>query len=164
MVNSLMRVQQKKKHLKAVIVLVGGPDVGKSTTLILLSKMLLDDSFFYYEEKKQRRSQDRRMVMKVDQRVVGIGTAGDSEKHLEDNFKFFSKQRCDIGITAARGSLQRKCINLAKKYLTKLSWVIKPDMETDYGRREVALVCAEKIRSALKKHRIVEILVDLKHT
>ena len=164
MINSLMRVLQKKKHLKAVIVLVGGPNVGKSTTLIHLSKMLLDDSFFYYEEKKQRRSRDRRMVMKVDRRVVGVGTAGDTDGHLKDNFKFFSTQRCDVGITASRSSLQQCCQKLAKQYSTKVVWVAKPDMDTDYGQKEIALVCAEKIRSALKKHRVSQILADLKHS
>ena len=77
MAKCVMRVQKKKSRLKGVIVLVGNPNVGKSTTLINLSKILLDeeDAFFYYELKKQKKSKDRRIVLRTDRWIVGIGTA-----------------------------------------------------------------------------------------
>ena len=113
----VMRVQKKRSHLKGVIVLVGDPNVGKSTTLVHLSKILNDeDAFFYYELKKQKKSRDRRIVLRTDRWIVGIGTAGDDLKNLRENFKFFRDQRCDIGVTAARFSRKDDCEALVKKY------------------------------------------------
>lgn len=156
----VMRVQKKRSHLKGVIVLVGDPNVGKSTTLVHLSKMLLDeeDAFFYYELKKQKKSKDRRIVLRTDRWIVGIGTAGDDRDHLDENFKFFKDQRCDIGVTASRYNLEDYCNELSRKCKAKVGRIEKCDLKTRYAQSKDALACAEWMRDALKESRISKVL------
>lgn len=160
MAKCVMRVQKKKSRLKGVIVLVGNPNVGKSTTLINLSKILLDeeDAFFYYELKKQKKSKDRRIVLRTDRWIVGIGTAGDDRDHLDENFKFFRDQRCDIGVMASRFTLENYCKTLARKCKAKFARIEKGDMKTRYAQSRDALACAEWIRDALKESRVSRVL------
>ena len=161
MSGSWMQVSGKKHKLQALVVLCGEPDTGKSTTLNELGRMLINDTVSYYEERGQNISWDRRFVIRYWKWFVGIGTAGDDLDHIKANLKFFNKQRCDIGILAARPGLLAFCEKECKSRKVRMSVLEKPNGKTDFGQIVYATQCAESICGALAEHSAKKLVAKI---
>ena len=145
----------ESKAPKVVLVLSGAANTGKSTALVALGKALQDESYYYYEERHRSCSRDRKIVVKRGRWLIGIATAGDTEKYVKSGLDFIKKQRCDIAILAARTSddpkkdmlaFCRKCVPVKG---TRFASVKKIDAPTPYLRAEVVNVFVKKVLHAL---------------
>ena len=149
-----MRTQSRNTKLKAVLILYGEANAGKSTALSHLSRALLENSSFYYEQKKTRVSRDRRVVVRHAKWLIGIGTAGDDKQQIDDNFRFFDRQKCDIGIVAARknSSVDMKTYSeyKANHKRAKTGSMEMPSMMAVFAKEIVNAACVDRLLTALK--------------
>lgn len=144
--------KSKKLTLKLVLCLYGGPNVGKSETLTELGRALLPDSRYFYEQKWQQNSKDRRIALKYNRHIIGIGTYGDDKAAITRNLKFFKNQGCDIGITAARvkGQTDMKSYLECKCKSIKVASIEKQDVANGYARGMVKAMCIDHFVKSLK--------------
>ena len=160
-----MRTQRKGAKLKAVLILYGEANAGKSTALTRLAVALLENSSFYYEQKKTRVSRDRRVVARHGKWIIGIGTAGDDKKQVDENFTFFSQQRCNIGIVAARktGSIDMKTYSEKKAAhkKAKVGSLELRSMKASFAKEIVNAACVDKLLMALKCHNVMTMINSL---
>ncbi len=103
--------RNKKRHSKTfsnlIICLYGKGDSGKTSTLLELGEILRQKSVKYTEIRANAGSTDKRMVFSVFRSIIGIGTYGDTDKHVEANFYELKSHKCRIVITAARHKITR---------------------------------------------------------
>lgn len=151
------------KDPKVVLVLSGAANTGKSTALVALGRTLQDESHYYYEERNRSSSRDRKIAVKRGKWLVGIATAGDTEKYVKSGLDFIKKQRCDIAIIAARTSKDpqkdmlafcRKCKSVKG---TRFASVEKIDAPTPYLRAEVVNAFVKQVLHALSTNRYDEV-------
>ena len=149
----------KKRSLKLVLCLYGTANVGKSETLTELGRALITDARYYYEQKGQHGSRDRRIALKYQGRVIGVGTYGDNQDAIDRNFKFFEDQKCDIGITAARveGGIDMKSYVENKGKAIKVASIEKRDANSCYSRRIVKSACIDHFIKAMKCKGLKEV-------
>lgn len=85
---------------KKLIILQGNPNIGKTTTLLRVIDSLMDERDFKAVKLPQKRK-DQRILLKNDQDFsIAICTAGDSLEIIEENYRFFLKNECDVMISA----------------------------------------------------------------
>ena len=97
------------KYKNLIICLYGRGDSGKTSTLLELSEVLRQKSTVYTELKANAGSSDKRIIVKAMSSYIGIGTYGDTDALIEDNFKELMKHQnlCRIILTASREKIVR---------------------------------------------------------
>jgi len=159
MKNLLQGIRSKKNwRLKALVLLVGEPNVGKSHTLIDLSKMLLDDALTFVEEKGTVKSLDRHIFARTKKWRIGIGTAGDTRECIKKNFAFFKRMKCDIGIMASRHSLTAFCKKKVSKARAAYAELQKINVGTEYGQTIMQMACAQVIYNAIQRTAVKQVV------
>ena len=83
-----------------LIILQGNPNIGKTTTLLRVIDFLKKARGFV-PINHPGSGKDQRVLLKNDQGFsVAICTAGDSLEVIEENYRFFLKNECDVMISA----------------------------------------------------------------
>lgn len=168
MKNNDMKATWNRK-LKAIVCLFGQGKIGKSTTLSAVASAFQDEARFYYEQKCQHDSRDRRIVLKINGMIIGIGTAGDDPETIDRNFRFFQDMKCDYALTAARVDgacnmnfhIQTK-LKSAKLKSVKFIELEKRDAHCPYAQDLVVAALADHIIAAFKQNKTKAIIQHLK--
>ena len=83
-----------------LIILQGNPNIGKTTTLLRVIDFLKKARGFV-PINSIGRGKDQRVLLRNNQGfLVAICTAGDSLEVIEENYRFFLKNECDVMISA----------------------------------------------------------------
>ena len=90
--------------MEKVIVLKGGSDNGKTTTLNLLIdlfQIVADHYEIKFNPENWEDEKDRWAYFDFCKKRIGICTSGDSAKTVNNNFKYFEDNQCDIAVCAS---------------------------------------------------------------
>lgn len=141
---------------KTIFVLQGKSSVGKTTTIKKIYNLLINE---LSAERVNANSEvlnknDIRVILKIDNVYIGIGSEGDPGSELDKNLEIFVKNQCQIIICACR--TRGRTVDWINKYSNefKIEWIRKnPSNNQDESNEKYAKEVVKRISSLINvKH------------